>query len=318
MKVNIQNLFNFEFPNKAKLDLFKNFFFLVSLLYFSFYFLKNFGKISFSINLEKDGIILFLSLLCCTLSVFLNAFAWKNIIEWFGKINIKNNLVSFYVGTNVLKYVPGGFWHFVERFYFINAISNSQLAFYSTLVEPYFMVSASFLLASLGTMFSPIFFPLILPIFFLNKKFIFKILRISESLKTKISDYLKIKSSNYKLEQRIKLNSFFPFKAILFEMAFIIIKFIGFVVLFNTEYSIGKTDTLFLFVIFCLSWSIGLIVPTAPSGVGVFEACFLFLIGKNFPQNIVIVSLVYFRLISTLVDLILSLPFLMRKILKKV
>ena len=318
MKFNIQNFSNYEFPMKAKLNLFKNIFFLVSLLYFSFYFLKNFGKISFNINFEKDGIILLLSILCCILSVLFNAYAWKNIIEWFGKINIKNNLISFYVATNVLKYVPGGIWHFVERFYFIKATSNSQLAFYSTLVEPYFMLSASFLLASLGTIFSPIYFPLILPFLFLNKKFIFKILRISESLKTKIVDYLKLKNSNYKLEQRIKLTSFFPLKAILFEMAFIILKFIGFVVLFKAEYSIGKTDTLLLFVIFCLSWSIGLIVPTAPSGVGVFEACFLFLIGKNFPQNIVIVILVYFRLISTLVDFMLSFPFLIRKFLKKI
>jgi len=65
-----------------------------------------------------------------------------------------------------------------------------------------------------------------------------------------------------------------------------------------------------------LSWSIGLIVPTAPSGVGVFETCFLILVGRNIPQNIIIVCLIYFRLISTSADLLISCPFLLKKLWK--
>ena len=40
-------------------------------------------------------------------------------------------------------------------------ISNPQLAFYSTLIEPYFMLSSSFFLASFGVIFSPFYFFLI-------------------------------------------------------------------------------------------------------------------------------------------------------------
>ena len=64
--------------------------------------------------------------------------------------------------------------------------------------------------------------------------------------------------------------------------------------------------------------AIGLLVPTAPGGVGVFEACFLFFVGKNIPQNIIFVSLIYFRLISTSADLLLGLPFLFKKLLSKI
>jgi len=71
-------------------------------------------------------------------------------------------------------------------------------------------------------------------------------------------------------------------------------------------------------VIFSLSWSLGLIVPAAPGGVGVFEACFLFLVGRNIPENIILVSLIYFRVISTLADLLLSFPFLLRKTFNKI
>jgi len=67
-----------------------------------------------------------------------------------------------------------------------------------------------------------------------------------------------------------------------------------------------------------LSWSIGLIVPAAPSGVGVFEACLLFFVGGNIPQSSILVSLIYFRVISTSADLLLSIPFLIRKLFKRI
>ena len=111
--------------------------------------------------------------------------------------------------------------------------------------------------------------------------------------------------------------SFFPTRALLLEIGFVLSKFIGFYFCLNTFYTSNTLDILFLLVIFSLSWSLGLVVPTAPGGVGVFEACLLFFVGKNIPQNIIIVSLIYFRIISTSADLILSFPFLIRKLFKR-
>ena len=97
----------------------KSIFFISSLLYFCIYFFYNIDQISFDINLEKNGINLFISFIFCVLSIYLNAYAWKYIVKWFGQEFNNNNPVSFYVLTNVLKYVPGGIWQFVERFNFI-------------------------------------------------------------------------------------------------------------------------------------------------------------------------------------------------------
>jgi len=318
MKLKIQQKFSNEFLKNINFSILKKIFFLLSLSYFSIYFLKNFGQISFSINFEKNWYNLFLSFLFCILSIFFNALAWRNIVLWFGEFNNKNNLVSFYVLTNILKYVPGGIWHFVERFNFIKDFSNSHLAFYSTLIEPYFMLCASFLLASIGIIYSPIYLLLVIPLIFLNRKLIYFVLRKLESLKGKANRKLKLSNSDYQLEQRINLTSFFPLKAFLFEIGFVLLKFVGFFICINIVGSVHNTEILFLFVVFCLSWSIGLIVPTAPSGVGVFEACFLFFVGKNIPQNLIFVSLIYFRLISTSADLFLSFPFLFRKFFRRI
>ena len=318
MRFNITNKSNRKFLDKINLDGLKTIFFISSLLYFCIYFFDNIDQISFDINLERNGINLFLSFLFCLLSIYLNAYAWKYIFKWFGKEFKSNNLVSFYVLTNILKYVPGGMWHFVERFNFIKKISNPQIALYSTLIEPYFMLTGSFLLASMGLIFSPFYFFLIFPLIFLNRTFIFLIFKILGSLKRKVLDVLRLPNSNDQFEERINIVSFFPSKALFLEIGFVLSKFIGFYICLNTFYTSNTLNIIFLLVIFSLSWSIGLVVPAAPGGVGVFEGCLLLFVGKSIPENIILISLVYFRVISTLADLLLSLPFLIRKLSKRI
>ena len=173
-------------------------------------------------------------------------------------------------------------------------------------------------MASMGLIFSPFYIFLIVPLVFLNRKFIFLILKRLWSLKGKVFEVLRLPNSKDQFEERINIISFFPTKALFLEIGFVLSKFIGFYICLNTFYASNTLNIIFLLVIFSLSWSLGLVVPTAPGGVGVFEACLLFLVGRNIPQNAIIVSLIYFRVISTSADLFLSLPFLIRKLSKRI
>jgi len=318
MRFNFSNQLYLKFLKKINFGCLKSIFFITSLSYFCIYFFKNIDQISFDVNLERHGINLFLSFLFCILSIYLNAYAWKYIFRWFGKEFKSNNVVSFYVLTNILKYVPGGVWHFVERFNFIKKISNPQIALYSTLIEPYFMLSGSFLLASLGLIFSPLYFFLIFPLVFLNRKLIYLVFKRIGSVKGKVFEVLRLPNSKGQFEERINIISFFPTRALILEIGFVLSKFIGFYICLSTFYTSNTLNSIFLLVIFSLSWSLGLVVPAAPGGVGVFEACFLFFVGKSIPQNIILICLIYFRVISTTADLLLSLPFLIRKLSKKI
>ncbi len=317
MRLYISHLSNWKFLKKINFGGLKSIFFISSLLYFCIYFFYNIDQISFDINLEKNGINLLISFIFCVLSIYLNAYAWKYIVKWFGEEFNNNNLVSFYVLTNVLKYVPGGIWHFVERFNFIKRISNPQIALYSTLIEPYFMLSGSFLLASLGVIFSPLYFFLILPLVFLNRKLIYLVLKKLGSLKGKVFEVLRLANSKDQFG-RINIISFFPLRALFLEIGFVLSKFIGFYICLNTFYTNNNLNIIYLLAVFSLSWSIGLVVPTAPGGVGVFEAFLLFFVGRNIPQNVILVSLIYFRIISTSADLLLSLPLIIRKLFQKI
>jgi len=318
MRFNIIDQLYLKFLKKINFGSLKIIFFISSLLYFCIYFFDNIDQISFEINLERNGFNLSLSFLFCVLSIYLNAYAWKYIVKWFGKEFKSNNLVSFYVLTNILKYVPGGVWHFVERFNFIKKISSPQIALYSTLIEPYFMLSGSFLLASLGLIFSPLYFLLISPLVFLNRKLIYLIFKRIGFLKGKVFEVLRLPNSKDHFEVRINIISFFPSRALLLEIGFVLSKFFGFYICLNSFYTSNTLNSIFLLVIFSLSWSLGLVVPAAPGGVGVFEACLLFFLGKNIPQNTILVCLIFFRVISTSADLLLSFPFLIRKLLKRI
>ena len=180
------------------------------------------------------------------------------------------------------------------------------------------MLSGSFLLASLGLIFSPIYFFLIFPLIFLNRKLIFFVLNKIGSLKGKVFEVLRLPNFKDQFEDRINIISFFPSRALVLEIGFVLSKFIGFYICLNTFYTSNTLNIIFLLVIFSLSWSLGLVVPTAPGGVGVFEACFLFFVGKSIPQNIILICLIYFRVISTSADLLLSLPFLIGKLSKRI
>ena len=144
------------------------------------------------------------------------------------------------------------------------------------------------------------------------------IFKVLGSLKGKVLEVLRLPNSKDQFEERIKIVSFFPSRALFLEIGFVLSKFIGFYICLNTFYTSNTLNIIFLLVIFSLSWSIGLVVPAAPGGVGVFEACLLLFVGKSIPENIILISLVYFRVISTSADLLLSLPFLIRKLSKRI
>ena len=204
IRFNMQKIYFINLLKNINFVILKKLFFLLSISYFSFYFFKNFDQISLNIDFARNGNYIFLSFLFCIFSIYFNGLAWKNIVAWFGKTKIKKSLISFYVLTNILKYVPGGIWHFFERYNFLKDISNPQLAFYSTLIEPYFMLCASFLLASVGMIFSSFYFLLLIPLIFLNRKLIFYILERLETLKGKTIKSLKIKNEKYRFKERIK------------------------------------------------------------------------------------------------------------------
>tara|TARA_Y100001978_G_scaffold166352_1_gene154097 strand:- start:68 stop:502 length:435 start_codon:yes stop_codon:yes gene_type:complete len=138
-----------------------------------------------------------------------------------------------------------------------------------------------------------------------------------QSFKNKSIRIFKKNYSKSQFDEQVKIKSAFPFKILSVEILFILFKFFGFICCFYIFNDLSNINYLFIFTIFCLSWSIGLIIPAAPGGIGVFEGCFIFLIGDDYTQNSLIMTLIIFRLISSSADLLLSAPLFIKKVFKK-
>ena len=119
MRLNIKNSLNWKFFRKINFTAFKSIFFVSSLLYFFVYFFYNIDQISFDINLEKNGINLFLSIdkgetatgsgfklpLVMSTSIKLNDFIGKNKISTINKKNfilLIFNLQAFLLHQNLI------------------------------------------------------------------------------------------------------------------------------------------------------------------------------------------------------------------------
>ena len=317
MKFNFKNKNNRESLKNINFFILKKLFFFISIVYLIYCLKININNISLGIDVAAFKFHIILSFVFCILSIFFNAYAWANITSWLGYKGSINNLVSFYILTNSLKYIPGGIWHFYERFNYLKNRTNKYISFYSILLEPYIMLTCSLLIASFGIYYSPIFIIFLIPAIFLNEKLIYYILFKLEIIKKKSINLFKTPNSKLELYSKIKLQSFFPIKSLIIELLFICSKFSSFIICFSIFNQNNVQNNLVLLIVFCLSWSIGLIVPAAPGGLGVFEASFIFFMSEDIPQSSTIEGLIYFRLISTISDLIFSAPFLIKRTLKK-
>lgn len=108
----------------------------------------------------------------------------------------------------------------------------------------------------------------------------------------------------------------YPKTIFLGEIVFILLKGLGFILTWIAFIPISINQIPVLLSAFSFSWLLGLVVPGAPSGIGVFEATIITLLKRGeFPVQIVISTIAIFRIISILAEIVgAGLGLLTRKI----
>ncbi|ABX08420.1 lysylphosphatidylglycerol synthase domain-containing protein [Prochlorococcus marinus] len=265
---------------------------------------NNFGQLSQQSFSRLSLLFIFSGFLVSWLSLIINAIAWKKIISWLGYNSNEIKIIPIFLSTNLLKYMPGGVWHFLERFRLLRKKMPSDKAFYCVLLEPFFMIFAALFWVPFGDFNLIVFILCFSPLFFLSNRFITPFALAIKRLK--ISDFRKhysISSLNESSNLIPITSSNYPYEAVLAEIFFVALRFTGFwfcLKAFSIDHSLYFTKWLSAF---SLSWMVGLIVPSAPGGVGVFEAFILFVIGDGVSEPLLISALLCYRLIVSLADL---------------
>jgi hypothetical protein len=99
----------------------------------------------------------------------------------------------------------------------------------------------------------------------------------------------------------------YPWPPLLAELAFVLLRFAGFaccVWAFDLQLSLPWTTWL---PGFALAWTVGLVVPGAPGGLGVFEAVLLLRLGGGLAAAPLLAVALSYRLVATLGDVLASL-----------
>jgi glycosyltransferase 2 family protein len=252
------------------------------------------------------------SILAIALSITIIANVWSGWVWTWILAIFKQPLgvregIRVYLVTNIAKYSPGNIWHFYGRITAVSKKGGSRgAATLSVLLEPLLMAAAALLIGLVSSVggvrvyFDQVIWlqlaGLVAVLFSIQPNVLNPLLhRLSRSKN----------QADAKATETIQLTKY-PLAPFLGEIGFVILRGLGFILTFMALQTITWQQIPQLLTSFSFAWLLGLIVPGAPGGLGVFEVtAYGLLDNAQFPTEITAVAL--YRLISILAEAIAAL-----------
>jgi glycosyltransferase 2 family protein len=216
--------------------------------------------------------------------------------------------IQVYLKTNIAKYLPGNIWHYYGRILAAKeAQVSSSAATFSVLLEPLLMLAAALILIiCLGNYFTPIHNNSLVRVFqilsllgllcAIHPRFLNPLISFLRKLKSKKPSSSETPSNDFYLER-------YPILPLLGELAFLGLRGSGFILTMFALTPLELNQIPLLLGAFSFSWLLGLIVPGAPGGIGVFEASAIALLDNRFPPALIISTIGLYRLISIIAEI---------------
>ncbi|HLP87921.1 MAG TPA: lysylphosphatidylglycerol synthase domain-containing protein [Nostocaceae cyanobacterium] len=232
---------------------------------------------------------------------------WTWVLKELNQSVSASQFIQVYLKTNIAKYLPGNIWHYYGR---ILAAKNAEIptgaATLSVLLEPLLMAAAALIIVvlfggnlavkhtNLGVFFLQLLI-LGLIIIAVHPWFLNPVIGLLYKLKNKKSADQNPSDFSLSLER-------YPLRPLLGELGFIGLRGTGFILTVFALSSINFNQIPLLLSAFSFAWLLGLVVPGAPGGLGVFEATAIALLQNRFPVALVISAIALYRLISILAE----------------
>ena len=240
------------------------------------------------------------------LSLVVNALSWRVLVLWLGHGTGATPLVPLYLSSNLLKYLPGGIWHFVKRVRALGPSIGTGPALVSVLLEPMLMAVAALLWVPFGGFQGGLALLTPLPALLLLPRWREPLLRRLERQRLRQLNRMQDEASAplAEPEQYGSGRDGYPWIPLLAELLFVACRFSGFwacLQVFGLHQVLPITGWLGAFA---LAWTAGLVVPAAPGGLGVFEAVLLLRLGQSVPEAPLLAVALSYRLVATLADVL--------------
>lgn len=228
-----------------------------------------------------------------------SGWVWYGILKLVGAPGQSAEVVILYLKTNLAKYIPGNVWHFLGRVKTLERWgASTDTAIVGVVLDPLLMAAAALGLTLLGgqnlawwqfTAFA-------VAMVGVHPRILNPILRVLSRAKLK-----KAAGGSSGMSASLQHYPLLPF---LGGIVFVIGRGIGFLLAVNALESISSDLWLFVIGNFSLAWLLGLVVPGAPGGLGVFEATALALMTPTLSPAVVLGGVALYRLIGTIAETI--------------
>lgn len=272
---------------------------LASLAFIGVALQKQSGQLQ-ELSLSQEGwCLLFLGFGLTWLSILINGSAWRILLTWMGHNPEGIAIVPLFVRSNLLKYLPGGIWHFVERVRQLRPVIGGGPALAGVILDPLLIVAASVLLMSFGGWQRGLVLMAPLPALLLLSRWREPLLhRLERSKAAQLQS-----AGTGELEVEGSGRGGYPWTPFLAELVFVLVRFAGFFCCV-LAFGLSAPSAWTWMAGFGLAYAVGLVVPGAPGGLGVFEATLLLRLDGAVAEAPLLAVVLSFRLISTLADVV--------------
>ncbi|PSB51495.1 hypothetical protein C7B67_10630 [filamentous cyanobacterium Phorm 6] len=262
-------------------------------------------------------------------SLIFVGWVWMLILREFRQRVNAAWAIQVFLKTNIAKYLPGNIWHFWGRILDAKKAGISpKVATLSVLLEPLLMASAGVLIGLLCVDKINWWLRLVgctAILIAIRPQTLNPIVLFVEKLKLKkksgensqvedaagdrqisrlgSSSNIAKKTSSVKSNRQINLPiKRYPLVPLIGQMCFIGLRGSGFLLTVMALNPVNFLDIPNLFGAFCFAFVVGLVVPGAPGGMGVFEATAIALLSDRFSTGIILSAVALYRIISILAD----------------
>jgi hypothetical protein len=233
------------------------------------------------------------------LSILINGLAWRVVLGWLGSVPEDLAVVPLFVRSNLLKYLPGGIWHLVERVRLLRPSMGGGPALAGVILDPLLIIAASCLMLMAGGWQNGLVLLAPIPALMLLPRWREPILQRLERSK---AAQLQM-AGDQPLEIEGSGRSGYPWSPLAAEITFVVCRFSGFFCCVQA-FNLAQPAPSQWLAAFGLAYAIGLVVPGAPGGLGVFEATLLVRLGGGVSEAPLLAVVLSYRLISTLADVL--------------
>ncbi|MEO1760452.1 MAG: lysylphosphatidylglycerol synthase domain-containing protein [Cyanobacteria bacterium J06629_18] len=230
---------------------------------------------------------------------------WTWILKDFNQSTSSIRLIQAYLKTNIAKYLPGNVGHYIGRIMAAKELRvSTSAATISVLLEPLLMAAAALIIVLLCSQFineSSIvlligqIIGLVVALCLLHPLFLNPVIRFVHRMKNKKSKTGNVSSFSLSLTR-------YPLISLLGELGFLILRACGFILTLYAISSINFSQLPLILGAFSFAWMLGLVIPGAPGGLGIFEATAIGLLQQFFPVALIISASVLYRLISIVAE----------------